>query len=106
MKKTLISDSLILSIIAGFILLMILALGGCSQSIDSNLVFESVDRSENYRFIDAADAAQMMQDYPDCIILDVRTGEEFSFEHIEGATLLPYDEIYSSAEGVCLIKIN
>lgn len=71
---------------------------GCSSPVDSAVVFADVEQSDQYRVIDAQAAKQMMDDYPDAIVLDVRTGEEYGLEHIPGAKLLPYDDIYSNAQ--------
>jgi len=40
----------------------------------------------------------MMQDTDDYILLDVRTEEEFKEKRIEGAILIPHDEIRDRAE--------
>ncbi|MCL2662223.1 MAG: rhodanese-like domain-containing protein [Oscillospiraceae bacterium] len=50
-----------------------------------------------YRRISAGDAHQMMQDTSEYILLDVRRIDEFNAEHIEGAILIPYDEIGNRA---------
>jgi len=50
-----------------------------------------------YRRITAEEARQMMQDKDDYILLDVRRIDEFNEEHIEGAILIPYDEIEKRA---------
>jgi len=46
-----------------------------------------------YRRISAEDAFEMMQNSKDYIILDVRTEGEFNSEHIDGAILIPDNEI-------------
>jgi len=46
-----------------------------------------------YSKISAEGAYQMMQDTKEYILLDVRTQEEFNTEHIEGAALIPFDEV-------------
>ena len=50
-----------------------------------------------YRRISAEEAHQMMQETEKYILLDVRRVDEFSAQHIEGAILIPYDEIGSRA---------
>ena len=50
-----------------------------------------------YRRITVEEAYQMMQDTDDYILLDVRRVDEFNEEHIEGAILIPYDEIEKRA---------
>ncbi len=51
-----------------------------------------------YQTISAEDAKAMMDDGAPYILLDVRTQEEFDEGHIDGALLLPYDEIAGLAE--------
>lgn len=80
--------------------LLALALTACSRPVDSAVVYADIEQSSVHRTIDAGTAHQMMADYPDAIVLDVRTNEEYSLEHIAGAKLLSYDEIYSSADTV------
>jgi len=41
---------------------------------------------------------QIMSEEEEYILLDVRTEEEYAEAHIEGAGLLPYDEIADRAE--------
>ena len=43
--------------------------------------------------ISAAEGKAMLAEQPDVLLLDVRTPQEFDTGHIEGAILLPYDEI-------------
>ena len=50
-----------------------------------------------YRRISAEEAYQMMQDTDEYILLDVRRFDEFNEGHIEGAVLIPYDEIANRA---------
>ena len=50
-----------------------------------------------YHKISAEDAYQMMRGADAYILLDVRTGEEFAEKHIDGAALIPYDEIGARA---------
>jgi len=50
-----------------------------------------------YRRITTEEAYQMMQDTEEYILLDVRRVDEFNEEHIEGAILIPYDEIEKRA---------
>jgi len=46
-----------------------------------------------YKKISAEDAYRIMQNTNDYILLDVRTDEEFMEKHIEGAVLIPDNEI-------------
>ncbi|MCL2604755.1 MAG: rhodanese-like domain-containing protein [Defluviitaleaceae bacterium] len=50
------------------------------------------------RRISPAQAREWMDEYPDAVILDVRTMSEFSAGHIRGAVLLPVDEIEYKAD--------
>ena len=50
-----------------------------------------------YHTISAEDAKAMMADGTPYILLDVRTQEEYDAGHIDGAMLLPYDEIAGRA---------
>ena len=45
----------------------------------------------------AEEAKQMMTDYPDAVILDVREADEYNSGHIPGAVLLPYGDIPEKA---------
>lgn len=57
--------------------------GGASQS------------QPGYQSISAQQAKTLMDENPGCVILDVRTREEFEGGHIPGALLLPNEEIGS-----------
>lgn len=54
---------------------------------------DSTRSSGTVRVIDAQTAYGMMQDGEEYVLLDVRTEEEFEQGHIQGALLMPYDEI-------------
>jgi len=56
------------------------------------------DADSSYKMISAEEAYQIMQDTDEYILLDVRTQEEFEEKRIEGAILIPYDEIGDRAE--------
>lgn len=43
--------------------------------------------------ITAEEAKIMMHEYPNCLILDVRTQDEYDEGHIENSILIPYDNI-------------
>ena len=49
----------------------------------------------SYRQITADEAAQMMQEETDCVLLDVRTQEEYASGHIPGAICIPNETIGS-----------
>ena len=51
-----------------------------------------------YHKISADEAYKKMSESKDFILLDVRTEEEFSERHIEGAVLIPHLEIKARAE--------
>jgi len=53
-------------------------------------------QASTWSTISAETAKKMMSE--DHILLDVRTEEEFAEAHIEGAVLMPYDEIAMRAE--------
>lgn len=50
-----------------------------------------------YRKISAEQAHEMMQDEPSFILLDVRTQDEYDQLRIQGARLIPYNEIAQRA---------
>ena len=52
------------------------------------------------RRISASQAKELMARYPNAIILDVRTEQEFDLRHIPGAILLPDFDIQYSASSV------
>ena len=60
--------------------------------------------SVSYEQITPAQARVMMEENSDCIILDVRTEEEFADGHIENAILIPDYEIETKAESVIADK--
>ncbi len=57
-----------------------------------------------YEQITPEEAKGLMSENTDCVILDVRTEEEFSEGHIEGAVLIPDYEIGARAESVLTDK--
>lgn len=57
-----------------------------------------------YENITAAEAKEIMDIETGYVILDVRTEEEFAEGHIEGAILIPNDEIAEKAEGILTDK--
>jgi len=50
-----------------------------------------------YQFLSASEAKAIMDSGESYILLDVRTEEEFRAEHVEGALLIPYDEVWIRA---------
>ena len=77
-------------------LLYLLLLSGCSQN-------ETITET-NYMQITAKEAKNIMDNETDYIILDVRTEEEFSEGHIDGAILIPDYEIADKAEKILTDK--
>ena len=77
-------------------LLYLLLLSGCSQN-------ETITET-NYMQITAKEAKNIMDNETDYIILDVRTEEEFSEGHIDGAILIPDYEITDKAEEILTDK--
>lgn len=82
-------------IAAAVLAILALALTGCSESTEE----ESVNEKIQYVKISPKDAKEIM-DNEESIVLDVRTKDEYDQGHIEGAVLLPVDEISSKAEEV------
>jgi rhodanese-related sulfurtransferase len=86
-----------------FVVLAMLTVGLCSTLLtscsdeevreESDEEYESITESPQYRRINASEARQIMNDYSDVVVLDVRTEEEFSMGHIPGAVLVPSSEI-------------
>lgn len=87
-------------IIAAAVLLIIVLAAGCSNNEDKT---SSEDKGMNekaeYIKISPEEAKEIMES-EEAIVLDVRTKEEFGQGHIDGAVLLPVDEISSKAEEV------
>ena len=72
-------------------------------------VFVGCNQKENamkntYEQITPVEAKEIMDTEKNYIILDVRTEEEFAQGHIEGAMLIPDDEIMEKAEGILTDK--
>lgn len=67
------------------VLFVILMLSGCSAAVSK----------ATYRQVSIADAAIMMEDKTDYILLDVRTTQEFAEKHIPGAICIPNETIGS-----------
>lgn len=51
-----------------------------------------------YEQITAEEAKSIMDSGEECVILDVRTQEEYDQSHIPGATMIPHTEIEARAE--------
>lgn len=72
------------------LLLPALLLAGCAS--DKSADTASAQPEATMGYITPADTKALM-DSEDVTLLDVRTQEEYSEAHIEGALLVPYDEI-------------
>ena len=66
------------------ILMAALILNGCGSSADD---------TDSYRQVSSAEAAAIMEEETDYIILDVRTQEEYETAHIPGAICIPNETI-------------
>ena len=76
-------------------LCLALLLAGCT-SLDS----------AGYTQVSSEKAAQLMEDYDDEIVLDVRTPEEYAEAHIPGAINVPNEEIGEERSQSCRIRIR
>ena len=65
------------------VFLTLLLLAGCAAQAEEN----------TYRQVTAEEAAAMMEEESDYIILDVRTAEEYREKHIPGAINIPNETI-------------
>ena len=70
-------------------------LTACGANADNN---SSAPAKAEYIQITQAEAKTIIDSEEECIILDVRTEEEFASGHIEGAVLIPDYEIAKRAE--------
>ena len=76
-----------------FLLLAVLLLTACGQDTEN-------DQGAVYVNITAEEAKQIMDTEEGCIILDVRTQEEYDEGHIPGAIVISHEEITEKAEEV------
>ena len=67
----------------------VLILTGCGSSADD----KTVGDKKTYRQVSPEEAAAMMEEETDYIILDVRTQEEYEASHIPGAICIPNETI-------------
>ena len=67
----------------------VLILTGCGSSADD----KTVGDKKTYRQVSPEEAAAMMEEETDYIILDVRTQEEYETAHIPGAICIPNEAI-------------
>jgi len=83
-----------------FLIVLTLFLSACSNNEVSEKEVntdQEVTEKIEYIKISSEEAKEMMSD--DVLILDVRSQEEFDEGHIEGAVLLPVDEILAGNYG-------
>ena len=67
----------------------VLILTGCGSSADD----KTVGDKKTYRQVSPEEAAAMIEEETDYIILDVRTQEEYETAHISGAICIPNETI-------------
>ena len=67
----------------------VLILTGCGSSADD----KTAGDKKTYRQVSPEEAAAMMEEETDYIILDVRTQEEYETAHISGAICIPNETI-------------
>lgn len=70
------------------VIIVVMLLSGC-QSDSKDTTFTNID----------ADEAKVMMDAGGVIVIDVRTIDEYGRGHIDGATLLPLDDIIAGSRG-------
>lgn len=86
-------------ILRGLLLMSILLLSSCAGSTKQDPLPPSDSKNEAvYHKISAAEALKIMEDSGDYILLDVRTKEEFQEQRIDGAILIPVNQIGAEAE--------
>lgn len=78
-------------ILRGIILMSVFMLASCEATYVQDI-------KPTYQRITPAEAKQMMDSLDNYVLLDVRTREEFLEQRIEGAVLIPYDQISAEAE--------
>ena len=75
---------------------LLLLFSACTSEMTDSLDDSSLNLS--WQTITATEARNMMAETNDFILLDVRTVAEFQERRIDGAILIPYDEIRERAE--------
>ena len=80
-------------------LIFVFGLAGCSAPSPSPAedTQDNVAAAAEYQRITAEEAYNMMAESDDFVLLDVRTEGEFSERHIEGAILIPNDQLRDRA---------
>jgi len=70
----------------------------CACSGNGTSEPSAVNSKPSYNIISAEEAKQMMKGNSDFVLLDVRTEEEYREKRLNGAVLIPYNEIADRAE--------
>lgn len=83
-------------IAAAVLMILVLVMTGCSNKSSEE---GNMNVKTQYVKISPAEAKEII-DSKEAIVLDVRTKDEYDQGHIEGAVLLPVDEISAKAEEV------
>ena len=95
MKNTLKNNKKIITFILTTLVFLFI-FSGCDQAKDN--------KENTYMQITAKEAKALMDKETEYVILDVRTEEEFSEAHIDGAILIPDYEIRAKAESILTDK--
>lgn len=82
-----------------FIIIVIISLLFVSCN-SNNKSLDETDSAGEVLMISPEEAKENLDENPEIVLLDVRTLSEFESEHIEGAVLLPLDEITDKAEEI------
>lgn len=95
-----------LIIISVIITMGVITMTSCKESSGSDVSSETSTAvtEKSYEQISQEEAKSLMDSEQDCIILDVRTAEEFNESHIEGAIFIPDYEIGEKAEKILTDK--
>ena len=91
-------------IIISMVMIGIINMTGCKETSNLGTSSETSTVENSYEQISQKEAKVLMDTEKDYIILDVRTAEEFSEAHIEGAILIPDYEIGEKAEEILADK--
>ena len=91
-------------IIISMVMIGIINMTGCKETSKLGTSSETSTVENSYEQISQKEAKVLMDTEKDYIILDVRTAEEFSEAHIEGAILIPDYEIGEKAEEILADK--
>ena len=80
-------------IVIGVIVVMISLIGACSNEGNTEMKDKNQQTVATYECISQEEAHSLMEDGVDCIILDVRTWEEYNEKHILNAICIPNETI-------------